>query len=141
MEEEKKGFKVKDRRIFTESGSAREDEEKGPVAAAGQEPPEAVTAEEAVTGRPSEEGEDFPPVNFAGFILSLSTTAMFHFGDFPDPATQKAVVNLPAAKQTIDIMGILQEKTRGNLDAEEKQLLDSILFELRMRFVKETNRS
>ena len=62
---------------------------------------------------------------------------MFHFGDFPDPVSKKAERNLAAAKQTIDILGMLQTKTTGNLDENEKSLLDGLLFELRMRYVKE----
>ncbi|OHE24001.1 MAG: hypothetical protein A2Z43_00965 [Syntrophobacterales bacterium RBG_19FT_COMBO_59_10] len=79
-------------------------------------------------------------MNFTGFIFSLSTTAMYHFGDFPDPVTKETKRNLPAAKQTIDILSILKTKTEGNLDEDEKQLLDGILFELRMRFVKEMSK-
>jgi hypothetical protein len=62
---------------------------------------------------------------------------MYHFGDFPDPVSRKAEKNLIAAKQTIDILGLLQTKTEGNLDENEKSLLDGLLFELRMRYVKE----
>jgi hypothetical protein len=81
--------------------------------------------------------EYLPEMNFANFVLSLSTTAMYHFGDFPDPVSRKAEKNLIAAKQTIDILGLLQTKTEGNLDENEKSLLDGLLFELRMRYVKE----
>ena len=62
---------------------------------------------------------------------------MYHFGDFPDPVTNKSVRNLPAAKHTIDTIGMLKSKTEGNLDDNEKNLMDGILFELRMRYVKE----
>lgn len=78
-----------------------------------------------------------PEIDFSTFIFSLSTSALFHFGDFPDPSTQKAEKNLLAAKQTIDLLGMLKEKTRGNLDPGEEELLDNFLFELRMRYVKE----
>jgi hypothetical protein len=76
-------------------------------------------------------------VNFASFVLSLSTSAMYHFGDFPDPVSKKAERNLAAAKQTIDILTMLKDKTEGNLDEGEKSLIDGMLFELRMRYVKE----
>jgi len=89
---------------------------------------------------PSEEAQP-PEMDFAGFVLSLSTTAMFHFGDLPDPVTKKAEKNLAAAKQTIDILGMLQEKTAGNLTADEKNILDAVLFELRMRYVKEKSKT
>lgn len=78
-----------------------------------------------------------PEINFASFIISLSSSALFHFGEIPDPATNQQVRNLPLAKQTIDILGLLQEKTRGNLDKEEKQLMESVLYDLRMRYVEQ----
>jgi hypothetical protein len=131
MEEEKKekGFVVRDRRLFDESGETRGEDEK-------KEEKVGTIQEEAPPGREAAGEDDFPPVTFANFILSLSTTAMFHFGDFPDPATGKGEVNLPAAKQTIDIIGMLKTKTEGNLDDQEKNLIDQFLFELRMRYVK-----
>ena len=140
MEEDKKekGFVIKDRRHFDESGSvrkeeeAKKEEEKKPEVKVEQTPPPQQEQNEA-----SPEDAPLPEINFAGFIFSLSTTAMYHFGDFPDPATKKASRNLAAAKQTIDILTILKAKTEGNLDENEKQLLDGILYELRMRFVKE----
>ena len=78
-----------------------------------------------------------PEISFANFIISLSTTVMYHLGDFPDPVTNKSVKNLQAAKHTIDMIGMLKNKTEGNLDDHEKNLMDGILFELRMRYVKE----
>jgi hypothetical protein len=78
-----------------------------------------------------------PEINFASFIISLSSSALFHFGEIPDPATNQRERNLPLAKQTIDILGLLKEKTSGNLDREEHQLLDSLLYDLRMRYVEQ----
>ena len=76
-------------------------------------------------------------ISFAAFVLSLAHTAAVHFGDIPDPVSgQKSEVNLPAAQQMIEILALLEEKTRGNLTAEERQLLDQILYELRLRFVE-----
>jgi len=78
-----------------------------------------------------------PGISFPAFVLSLAHTAAVHFGDVPDPVTGKpGEVNLPAAQQMIDILALLEEKTRGNLTAEERQLLEQILFELRMRYVE-----
>src|SRR5919201_1651233 len=75
-------------------------------------------------------------ISFAAFVLSLAHTAAVHFGDIPDPVSgQKSETNLPAAQQMIDILALLELKTRGNLSAEERQLLEQILYELRMRFV------
>jgi len=76
-------------------------------------------------------------VTFVGFVLSLAHTAAFHFGDVQDPATgQTAQLNLGAAQQIIDILALLEEKTRGNLTAEERQLLEQLVYELRLRFVE-----
>ena len=76
-------------------------------------------------------------ISFAAFVLSLAHTAAVHFGDIPDPVSgQRAEPNLPAAQQMIDILSLLEGKTRGNLTAEERQLLDQILYELRLRYVE-----
>ncbi len=140
MEEEKKekGFVIKDRRHFDESGDVRGDEapaadERTAEVGAGGE------AGSAPEGAAASETDDvpLPEMNFSSFIFSLSTTAMYHFGDFPDPVTKETRRNLAAAKQTIDLLSILRTKTEGNLTADEKQLLEGILYELRMRFVKE----
>jgi Domain of unknown function (DUF1844) len=132
MEEEKKdkGFTVRDRRRFEESGEVKKgvDEKQ---AAGPAKPPEGPAGESPAEAR------DMPEIDFSTFIFSLSTSALFHFGDFPDPSTQKAEKNLLAAKQTIDLLGMLKEKTRGNLESAEEELLDNFLFELRMRYVKE----
>jgi hypothetical protein len=142
MAEEKKdankGFVIKDRRHFDESGAARSDEKAPAEADQPADHPDAALKsppEENVAAETDE--APFPEMNFAGFIFSLSTTAMYHLGDFPDPVTKEAKRNLPAAKQTIDILSILKTKTEGNLDENEKQMLDGVLYELRMRFVKE----
>ena len=76
-------------------------------------------------------------VTFVGFVLSLAHTAAYHFGDVPDPVTgQSGTANLAAAQQIIDILSLLEQKTRGNLTAEERQLLEQLLYELRMRYVE-----
>ena len=92
------------------------------------------------TSTSSEDGgaaEHAPAITFPAFVLSLAHTVAVHLGDVPDPSTgQAAPVNLEAAQHMIDILALLEEKTRGNLSAEERQLLDQLLFELRMRFVE-----
>jgi hypothetical protein len=76
-------------------------------------------------------------ITFTGFILSLATTAAVHFGDIADPNTGKpGPLNLVAAAQMIEIIGMLQEKTQGNLSDAEAQLVDDLLYELRMRYVQ-----
>ena len=85
---------------------------------------------------PSQDREE-SAVTFLGFILSLAHTAAVHFGDVPDPVSGQTIpANLPAAQQMIDILSLLEEKTRGNLTAEERQFLEQILYELRLRYVE-----
>ena len=76
-------------------------------------------------------------ISFHAFILSLAATAAVHFGDRAEPgASTPAAQDLPAASQIIDILALLEEKTRGNLSAEERQLLELVLYDLRLRFVQ-----
>ena len=85
----------------------------------------------------SKDQDNADSISFAAFVLSLAHTAAVHFGDIPDPVSgEKSEVNLPAAQQMIDILALLEEKTRGNLTAEERQFLDQILYELRLRYVE-----
>jgi hypothetical protein len=78
-----------------------------------------------------------PNINFAAFILSLAATASVHFGDRLEPgAHEPGKVDLQAAGQMIDILTVLEEKTRGNLTEDEQQLLETILYELRLRFIE-----
>jgi hypothetical protein len=76
-------------------------------------------------------------VTFVGFAISLAHTAAVHLGDVPDPVSgHQMQPNLAAAQQMIDILALLEEKTRGNLSLEERQLLEQVLYELRMRFAE-----
>ena len=85
----------------------------------------------------TDQAPDATAVTFVGFVLSLAHTAAVHFGDVPDPVTGRpATANLAAAQQIIDILALLEQKTRGNLTAEERQLLEQIVYELRMRYVE-----
>jgi hypothetical protein len=80
-----------------------------------------------------------PELSFTAFVLSLASTAAIHFGDLPDPVSgQRAEMNLDGAMQMIEILSLLEQKTRGNLTAEEREVLGQILYELRMRFVEAT---
>ncbi|MGD9132516.1 MAG: DUF1844 domain-containing protein [Desulfobacterales bacterium] len=136
--EEKKDFVVKDRRIFAEENlDDREKEEK--------EAPEAEEKKEAETRKPekkpdTEEKEpplQFPEINFATFVASLMQSTLLQLGAIEDPTTGTKNKNLPMAKQTIDILSMLQEKTAGNLSEEEENLLKNILYDLRLMYVKE----
>lgn len=82
------------------------------------------------------DSDALPTIDFATFILSLSHSALMHLGEAPDPETNRVEVNLPLAKQNIDILGLLEEKTKGNLTGDEERLLAQVLFDLRMRYVE-----
>jgi hypothetical protein len=124
--EEKKGFRVIDKRVEAEATEKKEKVKKETK----------TQGKEARKEAPSEQSPPVPEVNFSAFVYSLSTSALVHLGEIPEPITEKMDKNLPLAKQTIDILGILQEKTKGNLTQEEENLLNSFLYDLRMRYVK-----
>ncbi len=75
------------------------------------------------------------PMDFSTFVLSLGSTAMVNLGQVPAPGSEEPHKDLDAAKQMIDIIGLLQEKTKGNLTEPEQQLIDSLLYDLRVKFV------
>jgi hypothetical protein len=79
--------------------------------------------------------QSLPDIDFATFVLSLGSSALLHLGEGPDEDGAKPEKNLPLAKQTIDLLAMIQEKTRGNLEAAEEQLLSSLLYDLRIRYV------
>ena len=122
-EEQEKSFVVRDKRF-----TAKKEEEK---VSPGNEKMEEPLREEV-----SGEEVPLPEINFTSFIFSLSTSALIQLGEIEDPFTQKQSKNLPIAKQTIDLIGMLREKTKGNLPSEEGNFLDNVLFDLRMRYVK-----
>ena len=136
--DEKKDFVVKDRRIFAEENLDKEEngEKEAPAA---EEKEEAETKE---TNREPDTEDREPPlqlpeINFATFIASLNASALLQLGAIEDPTTGTKNKNLPMAKQTIDILSMMQEKTAGNLTQEEENLLKNILYDLRLMYVKE----
>lgn len=83
------------------------------------------------------DNQDAPGITFSGFVLSLATTAAVHFGDIADPSTgQRGEPNVVAASQMIELIALLQDKTKGNLQEDEERLIDDLLYELRMRFMQ-----
>ena len=131
-------FKVQDRRRFSATGDAREDvsEEKAGAAPAPAGQPTADVAHPAApTGDETAAQGPGGEITFASFVFSLSTQALVHLGEVPDPTDDTAHVNLEAARQIIDILAMLLEKTRSNLDPAESALLESALYDLRMRYV------
>ena len=142
--ESEKPFKVQDRRRFSSTGEARPESEveaaETPPPAAAPEPPadaapQAPTADDYV----AHSGEH-AELTFATFVISLSTQALALLGEIPDPVQGRTVVDLEGARQFIDILGILQDKTRGNLDPRENALLDGALYDLRMKYVERSGR-
>ena len=132
---EKKDFIIKDKRMFAEGETDQETKEE--AAKPSEEKVQESKSEE--TAAPEEEPTDFqlPKINFATFIFSLNSSVLVQLGLIDDPATGKKTKNLPLAKQTIDILGMLEEKTRGNLEKDEENMLKNILYDLRMIYVKE----
>ena len=80
--------------------------------------------------------DSLPKVDFVTFILSLSHSAMMHLGEAPNPDSGTVTQSLPLARQTIDLVSMLEEKTRGNLTGDEERLVAQILYDLRMRYVE-----
>lgn len=137
-EQPSRSFKVDDRRRFAdadasdaasprEDDSAREAERPGPSPIIGDSA--GAAADDAHADAPVE-------MSFSTFVIGLTTQALMHLGEIVDPTQQDVARDLPAAKQMIDLLGILRDKTKGNLDQAEAQLLDTMLYDLRMRFVE-----
>jgi hypothetical protein len=82
--------------------------------------------------------KELPAIDFLTFIVSMSHSALLHLGDAPDPSTGAREKNLPLARQTIDLLAMLQDKTRGNLSGDEERVLSQAIYDLRMRFVEVT---
>lgn len=136
MEEQEKGFTILDRRHGREEGGTEEPAAPAPDAAASESDAE----------RLAREGErlahEMPAMDFATFLISLSTSALYHLGLVAEQEGQPPPApDLPMARQTIDLLEMLEEKTRGNLSEDEAQLLESMLYELRMQFVEVQRRS
>ena len=126
-QQDKPGFRVTDRRRFTESGESRDDT----AASAAAEKSASTASRSERDAEPALE-----PVSFSTFVLGLSTQALLHLGEIQSPLTGKTEQDMAAAKHVIDILGILREKTRNNLEQAEDQLLETILYDLRLRYVE-----
>ncbi len=92
------------------------------------------TMKEGPKGSPA--GKTLPKIDFSGFILSLYSTGLVELGNVEDPSTGKKIKNLELAQHTIDMIAMLEEKTRGNLTNDEENLLKTLLSELRLAYVK-----
>lgn len=121
-------IKIKDKRRFDEDGNVKEG------ADAKAEPQKEDPGKETKSSSAGE--HHLPPMNFATFVLTMASSAEVALGLVPNPMTKETNVSLPHAKHTIDILEMLQEKTKGNLEAHETDLLQQVLFELRMQYVE-----
>lgn len=126
MPEEKKESVEKDRSVSAEKDANAETDKK----------------ENSKAGAKPSPGTDdgqfpLPQINFSTFVISLNASALVHLGQLEDPASGTKSKNLPMAKQTIDILSMLAEKTKGNLLVDEENILKNILYDLRINYVRE----
>jgi hypothetical protein len=119
------GFTIKDRRAFDTEGKVKEETKE-----------QGKKEEKAEEKRDEREFTSLPEVNFSSFVLSLSSSILLHLGEIADPQSGEKKKDLPLAKQTIDIITLLKDKTKGNLTDDEQELLEHLLYDMRMRFVK-----
>jgi len=132
--EEGKGFTVQDRRRFSpDTGEARDPTSEEP---SGSQKADADSSAGDARSQSQPHQEPLPEINFSTFVISLSTQALMNLGEIPNPLTNTPDKDIPVAKQMIDILGMLQEKTRNNLNAGESKLMEEILFDLRMKYVE-----
>jgi hypothetical protein len=124
------GFKVTDRRSFTDDAGTPDE---APAASPSAANVAGVGAEAPVAA--------FPPVDFHTFVLSLGSSALLHLGEIENPNDGVSQKDLPLAKHTIDILVMLEEKTKGNLSTAEERLMESLLYDLRLRYVEATKSS
>jgi hypothetical protein len=166
-EEKERGFKVADRRRFSSEGESKPEVEDRPAdtksadqpaapqhshaehaphegPSAGAQAEASAAYEKAASAQPADNdlaALGSPDLNFASFVVGLSTEALALMGEMPHPATGERLNDLIGAQQLIDIIAMLQEKTRGNLSHDEDTLLNAILFDLRMKYVEKARQT
>ena len=121
------GFIIKDKRssqISEDAATFLDDQE--------------TEGQEEQTGSSKEKETESFQIDFSTFIMSLTSSAFYHLGDMPDPSTGKKEVNLPAVQQTIDMLIMLREKTKGNLKEDEEKLVEQLIYELQVKYVAKT---
>jgi hypothetical protein len=136
-DDEDQSFKVTDKRLFDEGGNLREN--------VAEEPPRERKTAKTSGGTPRKAGPgETPPgtggrIDFPSYILSYYTQSLVLLGEVPNPYTNKKEEDLEAARHMVDILAMLKEKTKGNLDPDEEQLLESVLYEVRMKYMAKIN--
>jgi hypothetical protein len=133
-QQEPSGFRVVDRRTFTSEGSRRKED--SPEVKKAEPSPPAERKERPLVVEPDEAELADEPSGFETLVSYLSTTTMFQLGLIAGPGGERIPSDMPNAQRTIDLLQVLQEKTSGNLTANESRLLDDVLYELRMTFVE-----
>lgn len=137
MPDEPKGFSVNDRRAFAQKdGDEPAEAPPSEPNASTEQQKEAAAAADAAA-REDDRRTQLPKIDFSTFVFSLNSSALVHMGLLEEPTTQTRMQNLQLAKQTIDILAMLEEKTRGNLTEDEDRMLKNILYDLRILYVKE----
>jgi hypothetical protein len=148
--EQETGFKITDRRLFTQEGELRQEAQPQPEPTEPQSQPEArrpadperpktrSAAGERRPETPQAAEDEEMQMDFTSFALSLATSAMMQMGEIPDPMTGRPVENLQAARQTIDILNLLKDKTKGNLTPDENRVIDGLLYELRLKYLSKS---
>ena len=127
---EEQEFKVTDKRGFTEDGTPKN---------AAEEPIEAPPGN-ASSGPKGKSNDDYRPIDFPTYVLGYYTQGLVLLGETPNPYTQKKEEDIESVRHIIDLLSMIEQKTKGNLSSEESQLLESVLYELRMKFMAKTSR-
>lgn len=135
-QEDKRGFKVQDRRRFSSEGEAKEGSEAPPERSESPEIKSRPAASGAQAESSRQSSEPPPELTFAAFLWSLSEQALAALGEVPDPTSGGVTRDLIMAQQMIDIIAMLRDKTRGNLDPQERAMLEEILSSLQMKYVE-----
>jgi hypothetical protein len=136
-EQEDQGFRVTDKRLFNETGEPRRDAAEPPREKQAEPRPTAPPADAA---EPGQQEREAGTIDFPSYILSYYTQGLVLLGEVPNPYTGKKEEETQAARHTIDILALLQEKTRGNLTPDEGRLLEDVLGELRLKYLAKTER-
>ena len=129
QEKEESGFVVNDKR------SSYQSDEEIQSGDAEKEKEDAKRKQQEAQSQEHQQHAGAPEIDFSTFVMSLASSAFYHLGDMPDPMTGQIEQNLPAVRQTIDILAMLHQKTKGNLDAQEDKLLGQLVYELQMKYV------
>ena len=123
-------FKITDRRGFTEDGMPKPVTEKPSESPPAEQPP----------GQKGKSSDAYQPIDFPTYILGYYTQGLVLLGETPNPYTQKKEEDVESVRNIIDVLSMIEQKTKGNLSSEENQLLESVLYELRMKFMAKTSR-